>query len=218
MKVLSRVVSPAGFALVLLLFFLLPFVSVSCDVPGYGEAGVDYTGSHLVSGTDPTPVVPAELEQLGNDDPGNTPEQLEEPPPDPGVQILAIALAVLAAAGVLTVLIPQVKARLFGATALAGTTLVLTVVTMLVAQSNLESSMLERARETGAAEVEPGLPRLTDAVQETIHTEWGFWLIVVVLGLVAVGSLGGALMTGRPRTKPSDGIGLAELPFEPGPE
>src|SRR5262245_50140845 len=66
-KVLSRVTSPAGFALVLLLFFLLPFVSVSCDVPGYGQAGASYTGSHLVSGTDPE--VPAELRELAHDDP-----------------------------------------------------------------------------------------------------------------------------------------------------
>ncbi len=212
---LSRVASPAGFGLVLLLFFLLPFVSVSCDVPGYGEAGVHYTGSHLVSGADPTPSVPEELSSLGTDDPGNTPEQLDEPPPDPGVQVLAIALAALAAIGMLTVLVPQAKARLFGASAAAGATLVLAVVTMLVAQSNLESAILKSARDTGAAEVEPGMPRLTDAVREWIHTEWGFWLVVVLLGLIAVGSLGGALMSGRPRTDPADGIGLADLPFEP---
>lgn len=215
MKVLSRVASPAGFGLVLLLFFLLPFVSVSCDVPGYGEAGVDYTGSHLVSGADPSPTVPDELQDLGSG--SDSQDTLDEPPPDPGVQVLAIALAALAAIGVLTVLIPQVKARLFGATAVGGATLVLAVVTMVVAQSNLESVMLDSARDTGASEVEAGLPRLTDAVAEMIHTELGFWLIVVVLGLIVLGTAGAGLLGGRPRMAAAGGGGFAGLPFAGGP-
>lgn len=214
MKVLSRVASPAGFGLVLLLFFLLPFVSVSCDVPGYGEVGANYTGSHLVSGADPSPTVPEELKNLGSDE--SSSQTLDEPAPDPGVQVLAIALAVLAAIGVLTVLIPQVKARLFGATAVAGATLVLAVVTMVVAQSNLESAMLDSARNTGASEVENGLPRLTDAVAEMIHTEVGFWLIVVVLGLIVLATAGAGLLNGPPRMVAAGGGQFAGPPFGAG--
>ncbi|MBB4908030.1 hypothetical protein [Actinophytocola algeriensis] len=192
MRFLSRFASPAGFVLVLLLFFLLPFVSASCDVPGYGEAGTTYTGSHLVSGTDPE--VPAELQDLA-DDP-ESPVALTDPP-DPGVQLLAIGLAVLAAAGVLTALIPHLKARLLGGAALAAGTLVVTVVTMSVAQSNLQDSLADWARQTGAAESQDG-DRLRTAVTEVTHTEIGFWLMIVVLALItlmatALGLLGDRL-------------------------
>ncbi|MFC4856686.1 hypothetical protein [Actinophytocola glycyrrhizae] len=192
MRFLSRFANPSGFVLVLLLFFLLPFVSASCDVPGYGEAGATYTGSHLVSGVDPE--VPAELQELANDP--ESPTALTDPP-DPGVQLLAIALAVLAAAGVLTVLIPHLKARLLSGAALAAATLVVTVVTMSVAQSNLQNALVDWARQTGAAENEDG-DRLRTAVAEVTHTETGFWLMVVLLALItlmatALGLLGDRL-------------------------
>jgi hypothetical protein len=191
-RFLSRFASPSGFVLVLLLFFLLPFVSASCDVPGYGEAGATYTGSHLVSGTDPE--VPAELQELA-DDP-ESPAALTDPP-DPGVQLLAIGLAVLAAAGVLTALIPHLKARLLSGATLAAGTLVVTVVTMSVAQSNLQGALVDWARQTGAAESQDG-DRLQTAVTEVTHTEVGFWLMIVVLALItlmatALGLLGDRL-------------------------
>jgi hypothetical protein len=179
-RFLSRFASPAGFVLVLLLFFLLPFVSASCDVPGYGSAGATYKGSHLVSGTDPA--VPDELKRLGEDP--ESPAALSDPP-DPGVQLLAIGLAVLAAAGVLTALIPHMKARLLSGGVLAAATLVTTVVTMSVAQSNLQDSLLSWARETGAAESQDG-DRLQTAVAEVTHTEVGFWLMVAVLALITL--------------------------------
>jgi hypothetical protein len=191
-RFLSRFASPAGFVLVLLLFFLLPFVSASCDVPGYGEAGATYTGSHLVSGTDPE--VAADLQDLA-DDP-ESPTALTDPP-DPGVQLLAIGLAVLAAAGVLTALVPHLKARLLGGAALAAATLVVTVVTMAVAKSNLQNALVDWARQTGAAEGQDG-DRLEAAVTEVTHTEVGFWLMIVVLALItlmatALGLLGDRL-------------------------
>ncbi|MFI7678334.1 hypothetical protein [Actinophytocola sp. NPDC049390] len=180
MKFLSRFASPAGFVLVLLLFFLLPFVSASCDVPGYGDAGATYTGGHLVSGADPE--VPDELKRLAEDP--ESPTALSDPP-DPGVQILAIGLAVLAAAGVLTVLIPHLKARLLTGGALAVATLAATVVTMTVAMSNLQDALLDWARQTGAAESPDG-DRLRTAVTEVTHTEVGFWLMVAVLALITL--------------------------------
>jgi hypothetical protein len=190
-RFLSRFASPAGFVLVLLLFFLLPFVSASCDVPGYGEAGATYTGSHLVSGTDPE--VPAELQDLA-DDP-ESPTALTDPP-DPGVQLLAIGLAVLAAAGVLTALVPHLKARLLGGAALATATLVVTVVTMSVAQSNLQDSLVDWARQTGAAESQDG-DRLQTAVTEVTHTEVGFWLMIVVLALITLMAAALGLLSDR---------------------
>lgn len=211
MRFLSRFASPAGFVLVLLLFFLLPFVSASCDVPGYGDAGASYTGSHLVSGNDPA--VPAELQKLA-DDP-ESPAALTDPP-DPGVQLLAIGLAVLAAAGVLTALIPHLKARLLSGGVIAAATLVVTVVTMNVAQSNLQSALLDWARHTGAAEGGDG-DRLQDVVAEVTHTELGFWFMLVVLALITLMATTLGLLGDRLKTvvanRGSDHGTLSGLPF-----
>lgn len=190
MKVLSRLASPAGFGLVLLLFFVLPFLSVSCDVPGVGEAGVEYTGSHLVTGSDPTPMIPDQIKELV----GQATGAADEPAPKPGVRLLAIALAVLAALGVLAVLVPRVRARLYGSAALAGLTLVVAIVTLLVAQSNIEGELLAQARETGATETQPGMPSIESLVDEMIRTKVGFWVVVAALALLLAGNLAGAFL------------------------
>lgn len=197
MKVLSRVASPAGFALVLLLFFLLPFVSVSCEVPGYDELDTSYTGSHLVSGTDPT--VPAELRELADE--ADAPTTLVDPP-DAGVQVLAIALAVLATIGVLTVVLPRLRTRLLSAAAVAGGTLVVTIVTMVVAQSNLQTALFDWMRETSVAEDDPQL--LESGIEDLTHTEIGFWLMVALLALVAVVTATFGLFGDRLRAARSD--------------
>jgi hypothetical protein len=212
LKVLSRVASPAGFVLVLLLFFLLPFVSVSCDVPGYGDAGVSYTGSHLVSGAEPE--VPTELRELARDP--ETPVELVEPP-EPDVRVLAIVLAVLAAAGVLTLLVPQVKTRLLGGAVAAAGTLIVTVITMAVAQSNIESAMLDAVRRSGVAK-DGDMQRFTDAADRLTHTEIGFWLMVVLLALITVASgtlglFGDRLRAARSHESGGED-GLDGLPFE----
>jgi hypothetical protein len=178
-KVLSRVASPAGFGLVLLLFFLLPFVSVSCDVPEYRQASADYTGSHLVSGA--RPEIPAELRELAANP--DAPAELTDPP-DADVQVLAIVLALLAAAGVLTVLIPQVKARLLAGTALATGTLAVTVITMFVSQAHLQSALIELVRRTGVAEQEDDLRRFESAASDMTHAEVGFWLMALLLAVL----------------------------------
>lgn len=208
MRILSHFASPAGFALVLLLFFLLPFVSVSCDVPGYGEAGVDYTGTHLVTGA--TPPIPDDLQRAASDP--ETPAELVNPP-DPGVRILAIALAVLALAGVLTVFIPLLRTRLLAGTALAVGALAVTVVTMAVAQSNLRSALIDGVRDAGLADEQETLHRVEAAAGDLTHSEIGFWLMAVILALIGVvtGTLGLLGHRLRPRaTRPGDG-GLGTL-------
>jgi hypothetical protein len=202
LKVLSRFASPAGFVLVLLLFFLLPFVSVSCDVPGYGQAGASYTGSHLVSGTDPE--VPAELRELAEDP--EAPGQLVDPP-DAGVEVLAIVLAVFAAAGVLTVLLSRSRTRLLGAAAVATATLAVTIITIVVAESNLRSALIDGVRRSGVAEQQANLSQVEAAAETLTHTEVGFWLMVILLALIAVvsGTLG--LFGDRLRTARAEAAG-----------
>jgi hypothetical protein len=219
LKVLSRIASPAGFALVLLLFFLLPFVSVSCDVPGQGEMGVNYTGSHLVSGADPqlsTDLlqVADELRDAGTE--ADAPEDLVNPP-DADVRVLAMVLAVLAAAGVSTALIPRLRARLVGGTVAAAATLVVTVVTALVSQSHLRSALLDTMRQSGLAEQQDDAQRLEAVVDGMTHTEVGFWLMVVLLALITIvtgtlGLFGDRLRAARAHRTSEDGV-LSGLPF-----
>jgi hypothetical protein len=212
LKVLSHFASPAGFALVLLLFFLLPFVSVSCDVPGYGEAGVNYTGTHLATGA--TPKIPDDLQRVANDP--ETPAELVNPPA-PGVQVLAIALAVLAAAGLLTSFVPRLKPRLLAGAALAVATLIVTVITMVVAQSNLQSALIDSVRQSGLADQQETLHRVEAAADDLTHTEIGFWLILVLLTLITLttGTLGLLGHRLRPSTPPTDD-GLDALPLNDG--
>lgn len=213
MKVLSRVASPAGFALVLLLFLVLPFMSVSCEVPGISDpVGVDYSGSNLTFGTDPEPEIPQELAELSE---GSDTSVAEEPPPEPGVQVLAIFTALFLLFGIGTVLIPRIKARLFGAATAAGVALVLTVVTLVVASSTLESNLLDEARETGAAESADGMPEIEAVISDMIGSEIGFWLVVIGLVLLVLGNVGAALFGDRIRVPALAGAGAAAAPGEP---
>lgn len=181
MKVLSHFASPAGFVLVLLLFVLLPFVSVSCDVPGYGRVGVNYSGYNLVTGADPD--IPDDLQRVASDP--ETPQELVNPP-DPSVQVLSIALVVLAAAGVLTALVSRLRARLLAGAVAAAATLIVTVITALVAQSTLRTALIDAVRGAGLADQQQTLHQVEAAADRLAHTEIGFWLMVVLLALITV--------------------------------
>lgn len=213
MKVLARLASPAGFALVLMLFFLLPFLSVSCDVPGYQDLDTRYTGSHLVSGVDPQ--IPDELRKLADE--ADAPAKLLDPP-DTDVQVLAIVLAVFAAAGVVTGLLPRLRLRLrlLGTAAAASATLVMTIVTLAVAQSNIQSTLFDLMRETSVAEEKPD--QLEAGIADLTHAEVGFWLMVVVLTLIllttaTLGLFGDRLRAAKSARAKNEG-GLAALDLD----
>jgi hypothetical protein len=194
-KVLSRLLSVSGFGLVLVLFFLLPFVSVSCEVPDLnGSAQVNYTGTHLVTGGQP------ELVTTGEFRPAEDSQDEEEL--DPGVQGLAIVLVVLAAAGLVMGLAPAAVARLGGA-ALAGATLVVTVVTLLMARANLKSTLLTQLQDV-AGNTDP--ERLESGVDGALEVRVGFWLVVTVLVAVLLLNAGAALLSRRAR-EPSPTLG-----------
>jgi hypothetical protein len=187
-KLLSRLMSPAGFGLVLVLFFLLPFLSVSCDVPGSGRTAADYTGAHLVGDATPEWVVPADLDELLSV-PNESP--VEDVPRVPaGVQVLAIVLVVLAVGGVVAGFLPNVRARLAGSAALAAATLAVAVVTLLVALSNLREALLPQARELadGDRTMSP-----EELVADVLHVEPGFWLVALALVMLLLGNAGALL-------------------------
>lgn len=186
----SKLLSPAGFALVLLLFLFMPFLSAACEVPGGGgTVGADYRGTHLVAGAEPTIEVPPELQDVVSDLLRATPSDM--PAPDPGVQVLAIIVAIVLVAGVVLPFVPrlarQVRLRMFGGAALAVGAGVLMVVTQLAAQTEVAAQLTRYARDLGVVDG----PTTTDAIAEQlVHTGVGFWLSLVLLFLLALVSVG----------------------------
>jgi len=211
MKALSRLASPAGFALVLLLFLFLPFLSVSCEVPGMGSIGADYNGAQLAVGDEPEVEVPAELQDMADELPGGSSES-SEPPPDPGVQMFAIIAAIVMLVGIATPLIPRLRTRLFGAAGVAVLAAVLVVVTQVVAQSNLTSQLQEDAANLSDGSDTPGMPDIDTVAEEMIHTKVGFWLTLVGLLLIALISIGVVFKDKLPKPAAS-GAGTPTPPY-----
>jgi hypothetical protein len=186
----SRLLSPAGFALVLLLFLFMPFLSAACDVRGGGgTVDAHYRGTHLVAGTEPGIDVPQDLQDFVD----NLVQEIaiDVSTPDPGVQVLAIIVAVVLAAGVALPFLPRladrVRLRMFGGAALALAAGVLMIVTQLVAQTNVAEQLTRYVR---ALHIEDA-PTTTDAIAEQlVHTGVGFWLSLVLLVVIALASVG----------------------------
>jgi hypothetical protein len=186
----SRLLSPAGFALVLLLFLFMPFLSAACEVAGGGgSVGADYRGTHLVSGAEPGIEIPPDLEDLVTDLVRATPA--DTPAPDPGVQLLAIIVSLVLVAGIALPFVPrlahQVRLRMFGGAALAVGAGVLMIVTQLAAQTEVASQLVGYARDLGVSNEET----TTDVfAEQLVHTGVGFWLALLLLFVIAVVSVG----------------------------
>jgi hypothetical protein len=166
MSVLKPLVSPAGFVLALL-FFVLPFVAVSCEDSDLGSFEVSYTGLDLATGGDPSIEVVDRSGSVGNTD--------TEPPPEPGPPVFAIITAALAVAGLGTTVIrsPRVRTLAAGGTAVLAMAMLLTTET--VVRANLESDIRDRVGRTEF--------RVDDL--ELVHTRIGFWLALASLAAVA---------------------------------
>lgn len=183
----ARFASPAGFGLVLLLFLLMPFLSVSCDVPDSGEYGAAYTGLDLATGATP------ELE--GDEGLRATVAELvpggDTTLPPAGVQGLAIVAVLLLLAGLLTPLLPRLRAA--AAVVLAVAVGVVAVVAQSQAQENVRAAVLERIP---PADRSPDFDRAADTL---IQSDTGFWLVLSCLGMLAVLNAGMAFVERRER-------------------
>jgi hypothetical protein len=193
-KVLSRLASPAGFALVLLLFLVLPFLSVSCEVPGVGTFEADYNGAQLAvddeSEPEISPGLAEAIEGLPSEE-GSVSESL----PGPGVQVLTIITAFVMLAGAATPLIQRARVRLLGAAAIAVVAATLVVVTQVVARSNLASRLIEDmlADAEELPDSQADIPSTTAQLEEQIFSEIGFWLTLGGLLLITLISVGVAV-------------------------
>jgi len=179
--VLSRLLSPAGFVLVLLLF-LLPFVGISCSAPDVGAMDAELSGFDLVTNADPTFETDSPVADMVAAD------QAEMPTTD--VTVPAVLVLVLLVAGAGATLLPRPRTRLLAAGALAALATAVLVLTQLFAESNLVANTLANARilqESVPQDLAPVANEtfLADAVDSRI----GFWLSLVALVLVSAGNL-----------------------------
>lgn len=168
MRLPKRLASPAGFALALLLFLLLPVTAVSCDEPGVGSFDVSYTGLDLAADGEPAVTIVDEARSVDESD------TAEQPPPEPGAQWLAIVTAVLMLTGLATVAPRAPRIRLLAAAGVAGLAAALLVTTELVAQANLRSDLHQRAGDTDFP------------LDDLVEARPGFWLALLVLMLVSL--------------------------------
>ena len=180
-RVLSRLLSPAGFVLVILLF-LLPFVGISCSAPEVGSMEADVSGFDLVTNDDPDFETDSPVADMVAIDSAEMPTT--------GVSVLAAGVLVLVVAGAGCALVARPRVRLLVAGGVAVLAAALLVVTQLLAEENLATSALESAEviQQGAAQdLSPVANELYLA--DAINSRIGFWLALGMLVVVAAGNL-----------------------------
>lgn len=165
---MGRWFRPAGFVFAAFCL-LLPFVAVSCDVPGgYGRAApggtTTYTGVNLMFGESPE-VTPPDKVRAGAD------EKL-----DPQPLLLAVLLLVLAGAVVAAAIQTQLLRRAI-LTCVAG----VAAICALVSQITVQQLLRERVR----AQVAGPLPEGKE-IADYVHNETGFWLCLATLVLLVM--------------------------------
>lgn len=210
-KLVPRLASPVGFLLALV-FFLLPFVAVSCEAPGLGSVEISYTGVDLATNGN------ASVETVGEfGDAPAPPVQDGEDAPKPDVQVLTIITMVLLAAGLAVSLVPVARTRLLGAGAAAVLGATLLIITEAVAQSNLRSALQDAAAREGANK--PGeLPlNLTSSLlDDMVQSRAGFWLSLIAVLLVLAYNAG-VLVWPRIRAATTPAVAQAPPPIDAPP-
>jgi hypothetical protein len=164
---LDRLLSPAGFALVLLLFFL-PFFTVSCGVADE-HVNSTFTGLDFVIGGQPHIVGPGvdadserELAALFDGDYN----------PDP----FAIVAAVVIFAGMVVGLINARLIRTGVSAGLAALGAIAITVALLRAPGRVDAAMNAFRASTQSS----------DVIDTSSHLSYGFWLVVVLLAGLAI--------------------------------
>ena len=162
---INKLLSPAGFGLVMI-FFLLPFFTVSCGVDENSTVRTTYTGLTLAIGAQP---------------------KVEDQTPDQAAKLLAVfpnsfypeVLVVLAALAVLAgMVIGFIRAS--AARHAASLSLAVVAVALLVLEIRHAPGRVTDALATLYDPEKPGPP-----LQWAVHPRYGFWLAVGFLVLLA---------------------------------
>lgn len=209
---LPRLISPAGFLLALV-FFLLPFAAISCEVPGVGSVEASYTGVELITNGVPSTTTTGEFTSSDA-----SPAKKDEPTPTPDVQVLAIITAVLLAAGVVATAVPGIRARLRGWWGIAGLAVLgaaLLITTEIVGTANLKSALVDAVNKSNQQAADPNFNiTMTDTVASSmVNTRIGFWLSLLALVAVLVATAGFEIRDRMRRAQP-----VAQPTPEPPPD
>ncbi|WP_460392126.1 hypothetical protein [Actinophytocola sediminis] len=178
---LTRLWSPAGFVLVLLLF-LLPFVGVSCSADGVGSMEAEFTGFDLVTGGEPTFDTTSPIADMVASDQAEMPST--------GVVVPAVFALILVVAGAGAALVARPRTRALAGAAAAALAAVLLAVIQLFAESSLVNSIVDSSAviaQSTPIDLAPVVDEtyLADAVSARI----GFWFCLGLLVLIAAGNL-----------------------------
>ena len=181
---IGRLLSPAGFGLVLILF-LTPFLTVSCDATGASTVTSTFTGIDLVIGGAP--------DMSGESVTPDVEQQLAEALDDQGeldLDIFALFSAIAVMAGMGCALLKDRMTRYGGAAALAAIAGILITAAVLRAPGRLATATQELF---GGSDV---------PVTTTLGLRFGFWLTITVMALLAAGN-GVALLQARRAPAPA---------------
>jgi hypothetical protein len=164
---LDRLLSPAGFGLVLLLF-VFPFVTVACSAEGV-NIDASFTGVDLVVGGEPTLSGTNVDGDIGSELAATFNEFYDAEP-------LAIIAAVLLLAGMVVAVIRERQLRSLVSAALAGVVLVLLAVAVFVRVP----SKVNEAMDSFRAQTD-----FEDPVQASTSPTIVFWIAMVLLLAIA---------------------------------
>ncbi len=169
---MGRWFRPAGFVFAAFCL-LLPFVAVSCDVPGgFGRAApggtTTYTGVNLMAGEAPQVTPP---DKVRDGSAGYSDEKLDPQP------LLLGVLVLLVVGVVLSIAIQRQLLRRAILTCVAG----LAAILALVNQITVQELLRERVRAQVTAPLPDG-----KKVSDYVHNQPGFWLCLATLVLLVI--------------------------------
>jgi hypothetical protein len=176
---IGRLLSPAGFGLVLLLF-LLPFLAVSCG-SGEEKAVGTFTGIDMVVGGEPDLVVPAMTDEDAQQAQQAVVAQFHD---DIDAQPLAILAALVVLLAMAAALVPERLARHAVSAGLAALAAALLSGAVVRATSRIEETLRAIVEEPDTAAFEVSL-------------RYGFWVCVAVLAALVVGHLAALVQAWR---------------------
>jgi hypothetical protein len=180
---INKLLSPAGFGLVMI-FFLLPFFTVSCGVDENSTVRTTFTGLTLATGSQP---------------------KVEDQTPEQAAKLLSIfpssfypeVLVVLAALAVLAGLVVGFL-RASAARHVASLSLAVVAVALLVLEIRHAPSRVVDALATLYDPEKPG-----PALQWAVHPQYGFWLAVGLLVVLAGYHAAMLVQTARAMSSPA---------------
>jgi hypothetical protein len=187
---IDRLLSPAGFGLVILLF-LLPFVSVSCSPSDNPDETVTATfaGIDLVTGGTPTYVTSDATQEEVADDAAVAELDAMFGQFYPAQPLAILAFVIVLAGMIAGLVLPDARRAMITAGMALATAVLLAVQVIVIAPQKAADVRIEGVIDASLAHATPA---------------YGFWLTIAVLIALALWQLFGAPRSAQPARMPDD--------------